>query len=218
MGQLACRLPPAAPFAARLKAAAGRARDPAKSHLPFVLEIDSNVARIGVDAVTWASVSETVLFAIAQFWRLDAIDRSLDDLSDWARTDLEKNTKFTKALTRRRASDLRAHRRALEKLILDLPDFEGSLTNPRRHLHSGRAVEMYRRLCACLDLYRRRREIDERIEVVESIFGSLAESLNHYQSLAFQIVLELAIVALLLLDVGLYLVCRSHPKQQANTA
>jgi hypothetical protein len=46
--------------------------------------------------------------------------------------------------------------------------------------------------------------IDERIEVIESIFDSLTESLNHFQSLAFRIVLELIIVALLLLVVGLY--------------
>jgi hypothetical protein len=170
----------------------------------MILEIDSNVARIGVDAATWASVNETVLFAVAQFWRLDAIDRALDVLSDWARNDLEKNTGVAKVLGRKRARDLRAHRRALEKLILDLPDYEGPLTNPRGYLPSGRPVALYRRLCSWLGLHRRRREIDERIEVIESIFDSLNESLNHVQSLAFQIVLELIIVAVLLLDVGLY--------------
>ncbi len=89
-------------------------------------------------------------------------------------------------------------------MILDLPDFEGSLTNPRGHFPSGRSVQLYRKLCAWLGLARRRRELDERVEVVESIYDSLAESLNHSQSLAFQVVLELAIVALLLLDVGVY--------------
>jgi hypothetical protein len=190
---------------ARLRTSAGRARDRTRE-MPLTLEIDSNVARIGVDSGTWSSVRETVLFAVAQYWRLDAIDKALDDLSDWARNDLEKNVGFAKALGRGRARGLRAHRRALEKLILDLPDHEGPLTNPRRHLPSGRAVSLYRRLSAWLDLHRRRREIDERIEVVESIFNSLAESLNHFQAMAFQIVLELIIVALLLLDVGLYFV------------
>jgi hypothetical protein len=180
--------------------------------LPLVIEIDSNVARIGVDPDTWADLRETVLFAVAQYWRLEAIDRALDELSAWARNDLERNSGFASVFFPRRSNELRARRQALEKMILDLPDFEGALTNPRGHLAAAGAVELYRRLCARLALAQRRREIDERIEVVESIFGSLAESLNHYQSLAFQIVLELAIVALLLLDVGLYLVAafRGH--------
>jgi hypothetical protein len=106
--------------------------------------------------------------------------------------------------SRRRAHALGARRRTLQKLILDLPGYEGSLTNPRGHLPSKWAVVLYRRLCVWLGLNRQRLEIDERIEVVESIFDSLTEALYHSQSLAFQIVLELAIVALLLLDVGLY--------------
>jgi hypothetical protein len=172
--------------------------------LPLILEVDSSVARIGVDSSTWARIGETVLFAVAQYWRLDAIDRTLAELSDWARRDLETNTSFARILGRKRTRDLRACRRALQKLILDLPDFEGALTNPGGYLPSARAVALYRRLSIWLGLIRRRREIDERIEVVESIFDSLADSLNHSQSLAFQIALELAIVALLLIDVSIY--------------
>ena len=101
--------------------------------------------------------------------------------------------------------DLRPARRTLQALILDLPDFEGALTNPRGCLAAGRSVRLYRVLAVRLGLDRWRREIDERIEVVEAIFDSLVESLNHYQSLAFQIALELVIVAVLLLDAGLFL-------------
>ena len=54
--------------------------------LPLLLEIDSNVARIGVDPDTWADLGETVLFAVAQYWRLEAIDRALDELSAWRET------------------------------------------------------------------------------------------------------------------------------------
>jgi hypothetical protein len=185
------------------KAPAGRARNP-NATIPLSLEIDSNVARIGVGAATWEKVGETVLFTVAQYWRFAAINRALDELSDWARNDLERSTGFIRSLLHRRARALRTRQKTLQKLILDLPDYEGSLTNPRGHLPSRRAVGLYRRLCVSLGLNRQRREIDERIEVVESIFDSLTESLNHSQSLAFQIVLELAIVALLLLDVGLY--------------
>jgi hypothetical protein len=171
----------------------------------LILEVDSNVARIGVEAVTWTRFGETVLFAIAQNWRLDAINRALDKLADWARKDLEQNATFASVIRRSRARELRAQHRALARLILDLPEFEGSLTNPRGYLGAGQSVRLYRRVRARLGLDRKRREIDERVEVIESIFDSLVESLNHFQALAFQIVLELAIVALLLVDVGLYL-------------
>ncbi|HKI20730.1 MAG TPA: hypothetical protein VKA15_22760, partial [Isosphaeraceae bacterium] len=97
------------------------------------------------------------------------------------------------------------HQRSLHALILDLPDFEAALTNPQGYLAPGRPVRLYRALAARLGLNRWRHEIDERIEVVEAIFDSLTESLNHLHSLAFQIALELIIVAVLLLDAGLFL-------------
>jgi hypothetical protein len=168
------------------------------------LEIDSNIARIGVDAATWEKFGEAVLFAVAQYWRFAAINRALDELTDWAHDDLERSIGFIRLLGRPRAHALGARRRTLQRLILDLPGYEGALTNPRGYLASKRAVVLYRRLCVRLGLNHQRREIDERIEVVESIFDSLMEAFYHSQSLAFQIVLELAIVALLLLDVGLY--------------
>jgi uncharacterized Rmd1/YagE family protein len=123
---------------------------------------------------------------------------------DWARSDLTKDG-FISLIRRRRSRELHSHRRKLEALILDLPDFEVLLTNPRAGLAPGRPIRLYRALARQLSLDRRRRAIDERIEVIEAVLDSLADSLNHLQALAFQIALELAIVALLLLDVGLYL-------------
>jgi hypothetical protein len=173
--------------------------------LPVDLEIDSNVARVGVDAATWPSASDAVLLVVAQFWRFGQIDRTLNELSDWARQDLGRTTGFKAMIGRRRARELRARRRLLQELILDLPDFEGALTNPRGHLPAGVPVRLYRALVSRLGIDRWRREIDERVEVVEATFDSLAESLDHHQSLAIQIVLELVIVAVLLLDAGLFL-------------
>src|SRR5262249_4848232 len=81
------------------KPTAGRARS-REAFLPMSLEIDSNVARIGVGSATWEKVGETVLFAVAQYWRFAAISRVLDELSDWARSDLERNSGFMRALRR----------------------------------------------------------------------------------------------------------------------
>jgi hypothetical protein len=171
------------------------------------IEIESNVARITVAAESWRGVSEPVLTVVAQLWRFLAIDRSLDELSAWARRDLAKRG-FRHVLGWRRSRELYARRRTLQLLILDLPDFELLATNPQAGLAPGRPVAIYRALARQLALDRRRRALDERVEVVEAIYDSLAESLNHYQSLAVQLVLELAIVTLLILDVGLYFLSR----------
>jgi hypothetical protein len=189
---------------ARPKAAARKTSDRNPNDVPLSIEIDATSARIGVDRATWSRAGQTVLFAVAQYWRLASIDHNLDELSHWARQDLQAKPSFAAILSRKRARDLRARRQELARLILDLPDFEGPLTNPRGYFHSKREVHRYRRLCTSLGLNRLRREIDERIEVVESIFDSLADSLNHAQSLLFHVSLELAIVALLLVDIGIY--------------
>jgi hypothetical protein len=188
----------------RLPAPAGRGRTQ-QALLPLTLEINHEMARIGVDAETWESVRETVLLIVAQFWRFSAIDRQLDELSDWARRDLAATAGPRNLIWPRRARALRAQGRSLQALILDLPHFEAALTNPRGWLAAGPPVRLFRALATRLGLNRWRHEIDERIEVVEAVFDSLAESLNHHQSLAFHIALELVIVALLLLDVGLFL-------------
>jgi hypothetical protein len=192
---------------ARLKSppTADRARA-RRASLPMTLEINQEMATVEVDADTWESVGDTVLFVVAQFWRFGAIDRTLDEISDWARDDLGTTAGFRRVIRPRRASELRARHRTVQALVLDLPDFEAALTNPRGYLAPGRSVRLYRALAARLGLDRWRREIDERVEVVEATFDSLAESLNHFQSLAFQIALELIIVAVLLLDAGLFLV------------
>jgi hypothetical protein len=171
----------------------------------LTLEINHERANIRVDRETWESVSEPVLLVVAQFWRFGAIDRKLDELSEWARQDLATTGGLRSVIRPQRARALRARCRTLQELILDLPDFEAALTNPRGCLAAGSAARLYRALAARLGLGRWRDEIDERIEVVEGIFESLAESLNHHQSLAFQIALELIIVAVLLLDAGLFL-------------
>ena len=61
-------------------------------------------------------------------------------------------------------------------------------------------------LAAQLALQRWRRAIDERVEVVEAVLDARAESLKHLQGMVSQIVLERVIVAVLILDIALYLV------------
>jgi len=182
---------------------AGAGERPTGSPSLLTLEIDANTAHVEVDAAVWSSVSETVLLVVAQFWRFHAIDRALDELTQWARRDLE-NGELLSQIQRRRTRELHERRRQLQALILDLPGFERLLTDPRAHLARGRPVRIYRALAAQLGLERWRRAIDERVEVVEAVFDALADSLHHLQGMVSQIVLELVIVAVLVLDVALY--------------
>jgi hypothetical protein len=169
------------------------------------LEIDACSARICVASAAWPSVAPAVLVTVAQFWRLLAIERKLGDLTDWAHGELQQTRSVRAFLSRwRRLGEVRTRRQDLQSLILDLPVFEGPLTDPRGYLPTGRSLRIYRSLSARLGLARRRRLIDERVECVEAVFDSLAESADHFQALFVQLVLELMIVAALIVDIVLH--------------
>jgi hypothetical protein len=191
------------PFQARVKLDDNEAKASSSPSL-LRIELAEYTARITVAAASWSSVSDVVLIIVAQYWRFLAISRLLDELADWVHSDLRRSG-FVNLIRRHRSRLLEVHRRKLQALILDLPDFELYLTNPKAGLPPGRSMQLYRGLVRQLGLNGQRRVIDERVEVIEAILDSSTESLNHLKALTFQIVLELAIVALLFLDVGLYL-------------
>jgi hypothetical protein len=168
----------------------------------LTVEIDGDRARVEVDSEAWPSVCKPVLFAVAQFWRYQAIDRALGELSDWARSELAGGRSLS-WFWLRRSRELRARRRKLQTLILDLPDFESLSSNPRACLASGRSVRLYRALATQLGLEPWRCAIDERVEVVEAVYDSLAQSYDHFEAIAFQVALEVAILVVLFFDAGL---------------
>jgi hypothetical protein len=195
--------PTCSSYQARLRLTDKRTNSTGLSSL-LIIDIDSYEARISVTPDAWTRVSEAVLLIVAQHWRFLVIDELLDEITAWVHRDL-RECGFVNLIRRRRSRKLRAHRCTLQGLILDLPDFELLLTNPRASLPPGCPIRLYRALATQLGLKQQRRAIDERVEVVEAVLDALVDSLNHLQSLALQIVLELAIVTLLLIDVGLYL-------------
>jgi hypothetical protein len=170
----------------------------------LLLEVDPNTACVETASASWSSMADAILFVVAQYWQFIAMDNLLDDLTAWAHSDLVSHGSIYSILPYRSRS-FRSHRRVLQAIVLDVPIFELSLTNPRACLASGVPIRLYRTLVVHLELDRHRRAIDEHVEVVEAVFDALAESRNHIQALAFQIIFELAIVALLLLDVALFL-------------
>ena len=120
------------------------------------LQIDPATATIGIEPQSWSKVSGIVLLVVAQFWRFLAIDQSLDELTNWVRTDLA-----TGGLAHRfgpsRSCALRSRQHKFQRLLLDLPDVEAYLTDPRSGLSSSHSVQLYRALARWLGLNHRRR-------------------------------------------------------------
>jgi hypothetical protein len=197
-------LPGAARSARTRVVLAQRERSHAGSVRALVLDVDDLTARVEVDSEDWPGLAPVVLAAVAEFWRFRAIERRLGELEDWARADLG-DTRLRTLMRPRRARALRAHHRALQALLLDLPVFEGALTDPATVVSPGRPARLFRLLAARLGLPRWRRLIDERVEVIEAVLDSLSQSLDHLQSLVWLVGLEVVIVAVLLVDTGLYL-------------
>ena len=93
--------------------------------------------------------------------------------------------------------------RAVRSLGVDLPCFEGPLLDPQGYFATRRAARLFRSLVSRLELERWQAVIDERMEVIESTFEALAEERRHLDSLTWEIVLEVLILAALVGDIGI---------------
>jgi hypothetical protein len=158
----------------------------------LALEVAGRSARIVFDEAAWPEAREAGLLAVATAWRLEAIDGALDRLTDHARPMLGR---------RGRPSWPALHRDA-HALILDLPEFEGPLTDPASFVRTREAARVYRRLCRRLGLLAWRDRIDERVEVLEGLLATHAARREHRQAIALQVALEVLIIALLAADVA----------------
>jgi hypothetical protein len=160
----------------------------------IVVEVGRSGARVGIETAQWIACTGPNLLAISVCWRFEEIERSLDELTAWTRTQLHgRDRRWTG--NRRRELDERF--RALHALIVDLPCFEGSLDDPSGYFPSSAETRLYRRLVRRLRLAAWRARLDERIEILESAVDALVEAQRHRQLLHREIALEsLILVAL----------------------
>lgn len=156
----------------------------------LILEVAPDLARIQVDDQAWELVSAPVLLAISQCWRFSELDRRLDELCTWAR---ETST--------RRGTVGRLE--SFQQLLLELPSFEGPLTDPRGYFATIREARLYRSLARALGLPTWRAFSDERIEAVEAALSHLAEERRLRVSMTAALVLEVLILVVLLADLTL---------------
>ena len=156
--------------------------------------VGDHSAIVETDPADWPEADASAMLTVATCWRLQEIDRSFDLLAEQARVILSRSTRI--GLKSRRSADLFRDGRSL---ILDLPEFEGPLTDPSRFLCQRESTELYRRLCTRLGLFDWRDRIDERAEVLDGILDTIHARIDHRQV----ITLEFLIILLLAIDVAL---------------
>jgi hypothetical protein len=168
----------------------------------IVIEVGRSRARVGIETSQWIASAGPILLAISVCWRFEEIERSLDELTTWTRSQLQGSERRPTG-NRRRELDERF--RALHALIVDLPCFEGSLDDPGGYFPSSAETRLYRRLARRLRLAAWRARLDERIEILESAVDGLVDTQRHRQLLRWEIALESLILLALVTDIGIHL-------------
>ena len=98
---------------------------------------------------------------------------------------------------------LEATAREVRALLVDLPHFEGPLTDPLMYCSSERSAQTYATLAEKLRLEEWCELIDEKAEAVEDTYEALTEKLFEYKNFAAEALLEILIVAILLAELAI---------------
>lgn len=168
----------------------------------LILVIGPDFAHVHSSEAAWHAVAEPVLLAICQYWRFAAVDAELDRLTSLALDDLEHATMpGLKTFGARRR--LEATARDVRTLLVDLPHFQGPLTDPLPYCSSERAAAAYTTIAEKLHLEAWCELIDERAEAVEDTYEALTEKLFEYKNFATEALLEVVIVVILLTELAI---------------
>ena len=165
-----------------------------------MLTLGPAAANVVASHATWDALSEPVLLAACVYWRLQELDGQLDRLTVEAENDLSHATMAVPASLWNRKR-LLGRAREIRALMIDLPHFEGPLTDPYPYLSSDRSVQTFRALVEKLHLDEWGESIDDRAEAVEDTYASVTEKLNEFRNFAIGSILEVAIIVILLAEV-----------------
>ncbi len=165
----------------------------------LILTLGPGGARVEADAATWDLLSEPVLLAVAQYARFLNVDAKLDRLTEAARGDLD-HAVLPSVGTLRHKSRLASLAREVRALLLDLPHFQGPLSDPYPFCTSERSASTYRTLAEKLHLEEWSEAIDDRAEAVEDIYESATEKLFEYRNFAWEAGLEVIIIVILIAE------------------
>ena len=176
-------------------------KSPVAGEGDLVLTLGPAGAQVAASEAAWLTLSEPVLLVICQYWRFRAIDAEIDRLTDLAHGDLDHAT-MPGASSLRDRERLIAGGRAARALMLDLPYFEGPLTDALPYCSSERSAQAYETLAERLDLEDWCELIDERAEAIEDAYEAVTEKLFEYRNFAWEAILEVIIIVILVAELA----------------
>jgi hypothetical protein len=168
----------------------------------LVLNLGPSGVRVAGSEAAWRTLAEPVLLAICQYGRFADVEAEIDRLTELAHGDLDHAT-LPSLETLRAVRRLTASARAVRDLLLDLPHFEGPLTDPYAYCSSERAAATFAVLAEKLRLEAWCELIDERTEAIEDAYGAVSEKLLEYKNFIGEVILEVVIVAILFGELAL---------------
>jgi hypothetical protein len=168
------------------------------------LTVGPEGVHVAASEAAWKTLDEPVLLAVCQWWRFAAVDRELDRLTELAVRDLDHATLPSLASYRAR-NELGKTARLVRAILVDLPHFEGPLTDPYAYCSCERSAQVYESLAEKLGLQEWCELLDERAEAVEDIYGAVTEKLLEYKNFLGQAVLEIIIIVILLAELAVLL-------------
>jgi len=177
-------------------------RSPIPGDGELTLTLGPDAAQIACTPGAWATLEEPVVLACCQYWRFLAIDAEIDRLTESAKLDLRHAT-MPGLRTLRDGGRLTVDAHAVRVLMLDLPYFEGTLTDPYPYCTTERAAVAFEALAEKLRLEEWCELIDERAEAIEDAYESASEKLFEFKNFAWEAALEIGIIVILLAELGL---------------
>jgi hypothetical protein len=176
-----------------------KALNPADGDLQLTISPDA--AQVVASEATWNALAEPVLLGICQYWRFCALDEEIDRLTEQAYADIGPAT-MPRLATLRTRQRLTASAEAMRALMVDLPHFEGPLTDALPYCTSERSAQTYQALAEKLHLEAWCEAIDERAEAVEDAYEAVSEKLFEYRNFVWEAVLETLIILILLAELA----------------
>jgi hypothetical protein len=167
-----------------------------------VLKIGPAGVRVSASETAWKAVAEPVILAVGQYWRFALVEREIERLTDLAHFDHAHATMPTPASLGDRKR-LAENARAVRELLIDLPHFEGPLTDPYAYCATETAALTYLALVEKLRLEEWCELIDEKAEAIEDTYEAVSEKLFEYKNFAWEAALETIIIVILLGELAL---------------
>lgn len=179
-----------------------RVKSPNSGEGDVTITVGPGGASVTATTAAWKTLAEPVLLALCQYRRFAAIDAEIARLTALAHGDLD-HSNMPGVATLRNRRRLVQSARDVRALLLDLPHFEGPLTDSFPYCSTERSAQIFESLAEKLRLEPWSELIDERAEAIEDAYEALSEKLFEYKNFAWEAALETLIIVILVAELGM---------------